>query len=166
MAPSPTGFELANLLGARLRSTQQRVTTAESCTGGMIAAAITAIPGSSGWFDMGFITYSNQAKHQLLDIDLTILAREGAVSEVVVKLMAAAARNKAGADMSVAVSGIAGPGGGSPDKPVGTVWLAWADAEGVRAQRLQVVGDRDEVRQASVLCGLRGLLELAGKKTV
>ena len=152
--------ELAHRLGERLRSGRWRLTTAESCTGGWIAQEITAVPGSSEWFEYGFITYANRAKQELLGVPSTILTQHGAVSEATVRAMAIGALARSAAQFSIAVSGIAGPGGGSPTKPVGTVWLAWAAAQSqVRAREYHFSGDRQAVRHAAVAEGLQGLLD-------
>ena len=137
--------------------------TAESCTGGGIGAAITAVPGSSAWFDGGVISYSNRAKQCLLGVSAESLAESGAVSEPVVRQMAQGALQCCAADLAVAVSGIAGPDGGSAEKPVGTVWIAWAQADGkVTVRHFVFAGDRQSVRQQTVAAALQGLLELAG----
>jgi nicotinamide-nucleotide amidase len=117
---------LATELGTLLQQRGWRITTAESCTGGLVAGAITAISGSSGWFDFGFVTYSNDAKRGLLDVPQSTLEAHGAVSEEVARAMAAGALEEAKADIAVAVTGVAGPTGGTPAKPVGTVCFAWA----------------------------------------
>lgn len=149
---------LAAHLGAALQARGETVTCAESCSGGMISAALTDIAGSSGWFGYGFVTYSNQAKQQLLGVSGATLAQYGAVSEQTVREMAAGARLRAGADWAVAVSGIAGPGGGSPDKPVGTVWFGLAGPDGATAAWVsRFDGDRAEVRRATVLQALERL---------
>ena len=134
---------------------------AESCTGGWIAKACTDLAGSSTWFDCGFVTYSNEAKQEMLGIDASLLVEHGAVSEAVVKAMSAGALNKSNADIAVAVSGIAGPGGGTPAKPVGTVWIAWkrADEEAVAKQFL-FRGDRNRIRVQAVEAALKGVTEL------
>lgn len=133
--------------------------TAESCTGGLVAAAITDIAGSSDWFERGFVTYSNRAKIEQLGVDLAIIASHGAVSELTALAMAQGARAASGAHWTVAVTGIAGPAGGSPDKPVGTVWLAWAGPEGAEALHRRFDGDRAGVRRASVAAALQGLID-------
>jgi nicotinamide-nucleotide amidase len=133
--------------------------TAESCTGGAISAAITAIAGSSAWFEYGLVSYSNTAKQQLLGVNAATLASNGAVSEAVVGEMACGALRVAGADIAVAVSGIAGPSGGTHEKPVGTVWLAWALKSGeLKAQCFQFKGDRHQVQAQAVAAALAGLL--------
>lgn len=152
--------ELAQKVGERLRRGRWRLTTAESCTGGWIAQEITAVAGSSEWFEYGFITYANRAKQDLLGVPSSVLAQHGAVSEATVRAMAVGALERSAANFSIAVSGIAGPGGGSPTKPVGTVWLAWAAPNSqVRAREYHFSGDRQSVRHAAVAAGLRGLLD-------
>lgn len=154
---------LAAALGAALKARGARVTTAESCTGGGIAEAITRVPGSSAWFDQGWVTYSNAAKQRLLNVSAEVLTQHGAVSEAVVRAMAEGARAAAQADWAVAVSGIAGPDGGTPDKPVGTVWLAWAGPAGTEAERHVFPGDRAAVRAATVRTALDALfLQVSG----
>ncbi|MED5621521.1 CinA family protein [Ideonella sp. BN130291] len=146
-------------LGELLRARGQRLVAAESCTGGLIAAACTAVAGSSDWFERGFVTYSNEAKTELLGVPADTVARHGAVSEAVVRAMAAGALAHAHAQWAVAVTGIAGPGGGSPAKPVGTVWLAWAHGDEVNAERLQLAGDRSAVRRQTVEIALQRLAQ-------
>ena len=147
--------ELGSLLAAR----GWRVTAAESCTGGLVAAAITATAGSSSWFDQAFITYSNAAKVDALGVADGVLEAHGAVSEAVACAMADGARARAAADVAVAVTGIAGPGGGTAQKPVGTVCFAWAtrNASVVSATR-RFDGDRTAIRRASVVAALEGLI--------
>jgi len=160
----PTDRELLSLaqrLGTALEARGWQVTVAESCTGGWIAKVITDVAGSSRWFGRGFVTYSNAAKIAALDIPSGEIERHGAVSDAVVKAMAAGARRRAGADVAVAVSGVAGPGGGTDDKPVGTVWFAWASPEGERAEHCRFPGGREAVRRAAVAHALRGLLAAA-----
>lgn len=123
---------------------------AESCTGGLIAAACTDLAGSSDWFERGFVTYSNAAKTELLGVPAALIAQHGAVSEAVVRAMVEGAVAHSHAQVAVAVTGIAGPGGGSADKPVGTVWLGWCVAGQVRTECLHLAGDRAAVRQATV----------------
>lgn len=153
---------LAARVGAALLATRATVATAESCTGGGIAEAITRIAGSSAWFERGWVTYSNKAKSAELGVLPEVIRAEGAVSEAVVQAMAEGARQRAGSRWAIAVSGVAGPDGGSPDKPVGTVWLAWAGIDGIRSERHQFSGDREVVRQQAVGRALRGLLEQMG----
>jgi nicotinamide-nucleotide amidase len=138
-------------LAERLRARGERLATAESCTGGLIAAACTAVAGSSDWFERGFVTYSNAAKTESLGVPAALIEAQGAVSEAVVVAMAAGALAHSQADWSVAVTGIAGPGGAVPGKPVGTVWLALARrGEAPRPWRVQLDGDRDAVRRQTV----------------
>ncbi|WP_049722162.1 CinA family protein [Gilvimarinus polysaccharolyticus] len=153
---------LAAELGAYLSARGWQVTAAESCTGGGVASAITATPGCSQWFEMGFVTYANSAKVRLLGVSETTLADEGAVSRAVVEQMALGAKAASGADLAVAVSGIAGPSGGTRDKPVGTVWFGWADAAGnVSSECYVYQGDREQVRHQACVTALRELVRLA-----
>jgi nicotinamide-nucleotide amidase len=157
--------EVAPLADA-LRRRGWRLTAAESCTGGLIAAACTALAGSSDWFERGYVSYSNAAKTELLGVDPGLIAAHGAVSEAVVRAMAAGAVERAQVELGVAVTGIAGPGGAVPGKPVGTVWLAVARrAAGgvpeVQAERLHLAGDRAAVRAQTVRMALRRLREAA-----
>jgi nicotinamide-nucleotide amidase len=155
-------FEPAALaLADALRARGWRLASAESCTGGLIAAACTAVAGSSDWFERGFVTYSNEAKTEMLDVDAAMIARHGAVSEAVALAMAEGALRNAPVQLAVAVTGIAGPDGAVPGKPVGTVWLAWGTAGALRAERLQLAGDRGAVREATVAAALARLLESA-----
>jgi nicotinamide-nucleotide amidase len=148
-------------LADALRSRGWRLATAESCTGGLIAAACTAVAGSSDWFERGFVTYSNAAKMDLLGVPAAQLADHGAVSREVALAMAQGALQRAQVQLAVAVTGIAGPGGAVPGKPVGTVWLAWATAAGAQAELLQLPGDRSAVRAATVQAALRQLMAAA-----
>jgi nicotinamide-nucleotide amidase len=148
-------------LADALRARGWHMATAESCTGGLIAAACTALAGSSDWFDRGFVTYSNEAKTDMLGVDAALVQRVGAVSEEVARAMVAGALAHSRADVAVAVTGIAGPGGAVPGKPVGTVWLAWGTSQGVQALRLQLAGDRHAVRAATVVAALQRVLEAA-----
>jgi nicotinamide-nucleotide amidase len=152
---------LAAQLGESLRQRGLMLATAESCTGGWVAQAITAVSGSSQWFERGFVTYSNVAKVEMLGVHPATLELHGAVSEPTVREMAQGALAHSHAQVAVAVSGIAGPGGGSLEKPVGTVCLAWA-GNGVetRAHCLQFMGNREAVRRQAVAAILRGLLDL------
>jgi nicotinamide-nucleotide amidase len=145
-------------LAAALRARRLTLATAESCTGGLIAAACTSLAGSSDWFERGYVTYSNAAKTDSIGVPAALIAAHGAVSEPVARAMAEGARDRSGAGIAVAVTGIAGPGGGSPDKPVGTVWLAVASAATTHAERLQLPGDRAAVRRATVARALAVLL--------
>ena len=149
-------------LAAILQKNGWYMATAESCTGGMIAAACTDLAGSSAWFDRGFVTYSNAAKTELLGVDPVLIESHGAVSEPVARAMAqgALARSPAQVVVAVAVTGVAGPGGGSADKPVGTVWFGWATPAGVASEVRHFGGDRAAVRQATVAHALTRLLDL------
>ena len=138
-------------LAEALRARGWMLATAESCTGGLIAAACTDLAGSSDWFERGFVTYSNAAKHELLGVEEALIRTHGAVSEPVALAMATGALVRAHAQLAVAVTGIAGPGGGSTEKPVGTVWIATAVRGGaVQAHRFRLGGDRRAVREATV----------------
>lgn len=155
-------------LAEALLARRWTLATAESCTGGLIAATCTALPGSSHWFERGFVTYSNDAKVELLGVGEALLQAHGAVSEPVARAMAEGALVRSRADLSVAVTGIAGPGGAVPGKPVGTVWLAWSrrgsaavSAFDTGAQRLQLAGDRAQVRALTVQRALAQALALA-----
>ncbi|WP_290583523.1 CinA family protein [Ketobacter sp.] len=149
---------LATQLGALLADKNKKIVTAESCTGGWVAQAITQVPGSSLWFDRSFVTYSNDAKRQMLGVKLRTLNRSGAVSREVVEEMASGALKKSAADFSVAISGIAGPDGGTEEKPVGTVWFAWDIAGEVDSSMALLPGSRRDVRAAAVTLALQGLL--------
>lgn len=151
-------YHLSHQLGASLQARGWRVTAAESCTGGGVASAVTMVAGSSEWFEYGFVTYANQAKESLLGVRAATLAQHGAVSEPVVREMAEGAVRVSGADLAVAVSGVAGPGGGTQDKPVGTVWFAWTTPTGTTAEVHRIAGDRETVRQQAVRIALQGLL--------
>jgi len=151
---------LCRALADALRSQGLMLTTAESCTGGLIAAACTELAGSSDWFERGFVTYSNAAKNELLGVDAALIARHGAVSHAVAEAMAQGALQHAQADCAIAVTGVAGPGGGSPEKPVGTVWIAWQTPNRRLVTRHQFAGDRAAVRAATVEQALRTLLRL------
>jgi nicotinamide-nucleotide amidase len=146
-------------LGAAALARGTMIATAESCTGGLVAGAITSIAGSSGWFERGFVTYSDLAKEQQLGVASATIERFGAVSEETAKAMAQGAVRGAAAQWAVAVTGIAGPDGGSPDKPVGTVWFAWAGPDHLQALKRQFDGDRAAVRRASVQVALEGLID-------
>lgn len=152
---------LAVELGQRLRTLNAQVSTAESCTGGGIAEAITRVPGSSAWFEAGYVTYSNSQKTRQLNVPPSLFEAVGAVSREVVEAMARGAQAQSGAHFAVAVSGVAGPDGGSAAKPVGTVWLAWVVGEQVLAERRHFPGDRDAVRRQTVKAALEGLLRHA-----
>lgn len=157
--PAPAVPDLVSQLATVLRSRGLMLATAESCTGGLIAAACTELSGSSDWFERGFVSYSNAAKTELLGVPASLIAQHGAVSEAVARAMAAGALAHSRAACAVAVTGVAGPTGGSADKPVGTVWLAWATAAGVQTEHHRFPGDRADVRQATVRRALSGLLQ-------
>lgn len=151
---------LAERLAQALSERHWMLATAESCTGGLIAAACTELAGSSAWFDRGVVTYSNEAKTELIGVPAQLIERHGAVSEPVALAMAEGVLSRSRAHLAVAVTGIAGPTGASADKPVGTVWLAWVQ----RGQPAQAVchrfqGDRAAVREATVRCALQGVLD-------
>lgn len=154
---------LAAEIGSLLKQRGETLTTAESCTGGWISMTLTAIAGSSAWFGRGFVTYSNEAKQELLGVPAEVLASHGAVSTATASVMASGAQRAAGSDWAVSVTGIAGPDGGSADKPVGTVCFGWAGPNGLlQVQRQHFSGDRRAVRLQSVrhcLRELRGLLQ-------
>ncbi len=149
---------LVTALAECLLHRQLMLATAESCTGGMIAASCTDLAGSSAWFERGFVTYSNAAKTELLGVPADVVAEHGAVSEPVARAMAAGALLHSRAQVAVAVTGIAGPSGGSADKPVGTVWFGWATPEGLWSERQVFSGDRAAVRQAAMAHALGMLL--------
>ena len=155
-------FQLATQLGAKLKSHNGVLTTAESCTGGGIAEAITRVPGSSAWFDRGFITYSYPAKIDVLGVKKATLDRVGAVSQAVAIEMAEGALTHSAADVALAVTGIAGPDGGTPEKPVGTVWFAWAfKNKPTISERCVFLGDREAVRNQTIVHALNKLVETA-----
>jgi len=151
-------YALAEHVGRAALARGCMLATAESCTGGLVAAALTAVPGSSAWFERGFVTYSNEAKTAMLGVPAEVITRHGAVSEETATAMARGAVRASAAQWSVAVTGIAGPGGASPGKPVGTVCFAWANSDTVASLRLQLTGDRAAIREASVQVALEGLL--------
>jgi nicotinamide-nucleotide amidase len=158
-------YELAEKLGAALKSQKLTLVTAESCTGGWIGEAVTAVPGSSEWYERGFITYTNIAKREMLGVQEATLAKFRAVSIETVKEMASGALAHSHAQVAVSVSGVAGPTGGTPAKPVGTVCIAWQRAGGEAvAQTLHFGGDREAVRRESVICALEGLLKLVAAR--
>lgn len=151
-------LQLSQHVGEQLQKRNWRMATAESCTGGGVAAAITAIAGSSAWFEYGIVSYANAAKEKLLGVSSETLARVGAVSEAVVIEMAHGVLALSGADIAVAISGIAGPSGGSPEKPVGTVWFAWVLATGeIKTEMKYFDGDRAAVQEQAVVCALEGV---------
>jgi nicotinamide-nucleotide amidase len=151
---------LAEQLSQRLLTAAMKIAVAESCTGGWVAKVMTDIAGSSAWFDRGYVTYSNDAKRQMLGVPATLLAQHGAVSSPVVEAMVQGVLTFSDADVALAISGIAGPGGGSDEKPVGTVWLAWGLAGASPVSQLhQFDGERDAVRRQAVAAAMRGMLE-------
>jgi nicotinamide-nucleotide amidase len=156
-------LKLAEEVGQVLKARGNMFATAESCTGGWIGSIITAVPGSSHWYDRGFITYTNQSKQDMLGVSADTLERAGAVSEPTVREMAEGALDNSAAQVSLAVSGIAGPGGGSEAKPVGTVFFAWASTGGETVSGVEhFEGDREAVRRQAVAHALRGLLDYLG----
>jgi nicotinamide-nucleotide amidase len=159
-APSDAALaDAAARLGVTLTARGWRLATAESCTGGWIAKALTDVAGSSAWFEGGFVTYSNASKTTLLGVPAKLIDDHGAVSEAVVVAMAEGCRGRTGADLACAVSGIAGPGGGTDAKPVGTVWIGFAGPTGVRAECHALGGDRNAIRRFAVEAALTGLLD-------
>ncbi len=155
--------ELSAAVGNRLKARDMMLATAESCTGGLIAVVITDVSGSSKWFDRGFVTYTNQSKQDMLGVKAETLTAHGAVSEQVVGEMAQGALHHSQAQISLAVSGIAGPFGGSDEKPVGTVCLAWAQKNApVHTDTRFFQGDRQQIRQQAVAAALQGVLEQIG----
>lgn len=165
MATAETLDELARRAGGVLAERGWRLVTAESCTGGGVAKAVTDVAGSSAWFERGFVTYSDEAKQEMLGVAAATIAEHGAVSAAVVEAMATGALGRSRADVAVAVSGVAGPGGGTAAKPVGTVWFAWVrrgQPPERRCQRLD--GDRAAVREAAVRIALEGVIGMAGER--
>lgn len=152
-------IDLAARAGQALKSRGLLLTTAESCTGGGVAQAITEIAGSSDWFDCGFITYSNASKTDMLDVSAALIAQHGAVSEEIAAAMAEGAVANSNAHVALATTGIAGPTGAVPGKPVGTVCLAWSKDGTTHTERLVLQGDRQAVRQQTVAHALKGLLK-------
>ena len=150
--------EITEKLAVALRARGWRMATAESCTGGLIAAACTDLAGSSDWFERGVVSYSNTAKTELLGVPAELIAAHGAVSEPVARAMAAGALARSPAQLSVAVTGVAGPAGGSAARPVGTVWFGWCVDGQTDAERCQFAGDRAAVRAQTVTHALQGLL--------
>ena len=159
-------YELSGRVGDALRARKLMMAAAESCTGGWIGQAVTMVPGSSKWFDRGFVTYTNEAKQDMLGVSAETLKVFGAVSEQTVREMVAGALARSLAQVAVAVSGIAGPDGGTRQKPVGTVLLAWGERErSIEARSMHFQGDRDAVRRQSVIAALEGLLALLARKS-
>ena len=153
--------ELSRKLGRAAKRRRVQIVTAESCTGGGLAAAITRIAGSAKYFDRGFVTYANDAKRQLLGVNARTLKRYGAVSEEVAREMARGALKHSPSDVSVSITGIAGPTGAAPGKPVGLVWFAWASRGGpVQSRAFRFPGGRVEVRMQAVYVAIQGLIDL------
>ncbi len=152
----------AAAVAARLLERREWLAVAESCTGGLIAAACTDLPGSSAWFECGLVSYSNRAKQALLGVPQALLDAHGAVSEPVVLAMAEGLLRRAPVQHAIAVSGIAGPGGGTAQKPVGSVWIAWAGPYGSEARQFHFAGDRTAVRAQAVMAAFDGLLQRLG----
>lgn len=139
---------------------QHRLATAESCTGGLIAGALTALAGSSAWFERGWVTYSNRAKQEELGVDPALISAHGAVSEAVAAAMATGARKVAGTDYALSVTGIAGPDGGTPEKPIGTVCFGWSTPTQKQTDTQHFIGDRQQIREQAVAHALTGLIAL------
>ena len=155
---------LVSQVGQALIDHKSMVVTAESCTGGMIAEALTDVAGSTAWFDRAYVTYSYESKREMLGVNETTIQKKGAVSKECVEEMVVGALQQSHANVSVACSGIAGPGGGTPDKPVGTVWLAWAlqGHDSVVTQKFHFEGDRQAVRAQTTEAALMGIMKLLG----
>jgi len=149
---------LARKVGRRLKASGAKLATAESCTGGWVAQAVTAISGSSAWFERGFVTYSNEAKQEMLGVKRSTLKKHGAVSEETAREMAKGALKKSRATIAVAVTGVAGPTGGTPGKPVGMVCFSWATKKALRSETRRFRGNRERVRRQSVVHALKGVL--------
>ncbi len=157
----PDLYRLAEALGEALKARGLMLATAESCTGGWVSQAVTMVPGSSDWFERGFVTYTYISKREMLGVDGAALERYGAVSEEIVRQMVNGALERSHAQVAVGVSGVAGPGGGTPDKPVGTVCLAWGMTGGrTSSETVRLAGDREAVRRQAVERALRGTLAL------
>jgi nicotinamide-nucleotide amidase len=156
---------LAKQVGAVLKAHGMMLATAESCTGGGIAQAITRVSGSSAWFDRGFVTYSNISKEEMLGVSLDTLQRHGAVSEATVREMVDGVLQFSRAQVALSVSGIAGPTGGTPEKPVGIVWFAWATNDEVRTACHHLGGDRGAIRVKAVRIALQGVINLLNSRT-
>jgi nicotinamide-nucleotide amidase len=150
--------ELATQVGTALQNKGYLLATAESCTGGGISYAITEIAGSTGWFDCGFVCYSNASKSEMLEVSAALIAQVGSVSEEVAAAMAQGALAASNAHISVSTTGIAGPTGAVPGKPVGTVCFGWANGDSVHTERLVFAGDRQAVREQTIVHALQGLL--------
>ena len=153
--------QLAGRIGQALKKNRQLLVTAESCTGGWAAQVVTSVAGSSDWFERGFVTYSNDAKHELLNVSKNTLKNHGAVSEETAREMALGALGRSKGTLALAITGVAGPTGGSKDKPVGTVCFAWAGkGTPARSETRRFAGDRESVRRQSVVRALEGVIEL------
>ena len=157
-------MDVAHRLSARvgkvLKERGLMLATAESCTGGWVSQVVTSVPGSSDWFDRGFVTYSNASKQEMLGVKVETLNKHGAVSAEVVREMAQGALEHSSAQVSVAISGVAGPKGGTPNRPIGTVWLAWVmRGQEPRCRSTHFAGDRDMVRQQAVMAALQGIID-------
>jgi nicotinamide-nucleotide amidase len=150
--------DLAKKLGVRLKRTNEMLATAESCTGGWAAQVVTSAAGSSAWFERGYVTYSNAAKQELLGVRAETLHAHGAVSEETAREMARGALERSQATIAVSITGVAGPAGGTPEKPVGTVCFAWASDGAVRSETRQFAGDRESIRRQSVILALEGVM--------
>ena len=156
-------LQLASELGDKLKARGWMLATAESCTGGWVGQLVTSLPGSSDWYERGFITYANAAKVEMLGVPSEVLDMHGAVSEETASAMAAGALKNSHAQAALAISGIAGPGGGTREKPVGLVCYGWALADGtLMSSTCRLGGDRDEIRSRAVAAALRGLIDLVG----
>ncbi|MGH8662366.1 MAG: CinA family protein [Burkholderiales bacterium] len=164
--PDPVLYRLAEEVGAALKSHKLMLATAESCTGGWVSESVTMVPGSSDWFERGFVTYTYLSKREMLGVKEATLERHGAVSEEVVREMVEGALVRSHAQVAIALSGIAGPSGGTPDKPVGTVCFAWAMKDGKpRAETKRFPGDREAVRRQSVQHALEGVLATLARRS-
>ncbi len=151
--------KIAKRVGKKLEASRSMLDTAESCTGGWGAQAVTSVAGSSGWFERGYVTYSNAAKREALGVRTATLARHGAVSEQVAREMARGALKRSRGTIALSITGVAGPGGGSPGKPVGTVCFGWAQGRRIRSETKRFRGGRASVRRQSVIHALRGVLK-------
>ena len=157
---------ILNQIGQLLQIQHAMLTCAESCTGGLITKLITDQPGSSAWFDCGFITYSDTAKHQMLGVPIQLLNQHGAISQPVAEAMVTGAIKHSSSEFALAVTGIAGPDGGTTTKPVGTVWLAWAGPTGIQSHVRHFTGNRNQIRQAAAKAALEGVIPaISDKKT-
>jgi nicotinamide-nucleotide amidase len=151
--------KISRRVGKKLKRSRLTLVTAESCTGGWVAQAVTSVAGSSDWFERGYVTYSNAAKRADLGVSAATLRRHGAVSEATAREMAQGALRRSRADVALAITGIAGPGGAAPGKPVGTVCFAWAQGRRIRSETRRFRGGRSRVRRQSVIHALRGVLK-------